>query len=76
MTTRLSRWGHSTGLRVPRHVLECAGLRAGDEVYVRALENGDVLIRAVKPRPDVFDESVGRPAPKVELTEAEILADW
>lgn len=75
MPTRLSRWGHSTGLRVPRHVLECAGLRAGDEVYVRALETGDVLIRAVKPRPDAFDESAGRAAPK-ELTEAEILAGW
>ena len=75
MPTRLTRWGHSTALRVPRLVLECAGLRAGDEVYVRALDSGDVLIRAVKPRPDAFDESAGRPAPK-ELTEAEILAGW
>ena len=73
MSTRLSRWGHSIGLRVPRHVLECAGLRAGDEVFIRALESGDVLVRAVKPREPPGGSVTGA---VVEKTDEQILAEW
>lgn len=73
MPTKLSRWGNSAGLRLPRHVLECAGLQIGDEVYVRALDSGDVLVRAAKPR-ETPGGSVGGAV--VEKTDEQILAEW
>lgn len=51
LPTRLCRWGSSTGLRLPKAVLDCAEWKAGDLVYVRLLDSGDLLVRAVVPRP-------------------------
>jgi antitoxin MazE len=48
--TRLTKWGNSLGLRVPRNVAEAANLQVGDQMYVRLLDSGDILVRAVKPR--------------------------
>lgn len=42
---RLTRWGNSTGLRLPVAVLEAAGLRSGDYVHVRLLDSGDIRVR-------------------------------
>lgn len=39
MTIRLSRWGNSTGLRLPAAVMEAAGLKAGDYAYARLLDS-------------------------------------
>lgn len=39
MTIRLSRWGNSTGLRLPAALMEAAGLKAGDYVFVRLLDS-------------------------------------
>lgn len=50
MPTRLTKWGNSLGLRVPKSVAECANLQAGDQMYIRLLDSGDILVRAVKPR--------------------------
>lgn len=50
MATRLNRWGHSLGLRLPAYVVERAGLRAGDEIFVRILDSGDIVIRPVNER--------------------------
>jgi len=47
---RLSRWGNSAALRVPRHVLDCAALKIGDAMYVNVLPSGDLLVRAARPR--------------------------
>lgn len=73
MPTKLCRWGNSAGLRVPRHVMDVAGLQIGDEVHVRVLDSGDVLITPV--------QSCNTPARQVEvvvreMTQAEILAGW
>lgn len=38
MGVRITRWGNSPGLRICRQVVECAGLRVGDKVYVRVLD--------------------------------------
>lgn len=63
---RLGKWGNSCGLRVNAHVLECAGLKIGDEVLVRVIDSGDILLRPVKARPgasvSVGGESVNIPA--------------
>ena len=77
--SKISLWGHSAGLRIPSAILRCAGMRIGDEVHVRSLECGDLLVRAAKRRvvtaieaPDGCDPpDVGR-----ELTAEEILAKW
>ncbi len=48
MTIRLSRWGNSTGLRLPAVVMEAAGLKAGDYVFVRLLDSGEIRVRPTK----------------------------
>lgn len=45
---RLTKWGNSTGLRLPASVMEAAGLQAGDYVYIRLLDTGDIRVRPVK----------------------------
>lgn len=45
MSVRLCRWGNSTGLRLPKSLLETAGLVAGDYVSLRLLDNGDIRVR-------------------------------
>ena len=45
MSVRLCRWGNSTGLRLPKSVLEMAGLAAGSHVSLRVLDNGDIRVR-------------------------------
>lgn len=47
MSVRLCRWGNSTGLRLPKSVLEMAGLADGDYVSLRVLDNGDIRVRPV-----------------------------
>ena len=48
MTIRLSRWGNSTGLRLPAAIMEAAGLKVGDHVFVRLLDSGDIRVRPTK----------------------------
>ncbi|WP_411859791.1 AbrB/MazE/SpoVT family DNA-binding domain-containing protein [Cupriavidus pauculus] len=47
-STKLNRWGNSLGLRLPQHIVECAGLAAGDYLYIRLLDSGEIMIRAGK----------------------------
>ena len=48
MTIQLSRWGNSTGLRLPAAIMEAAGLKVGDHVFVRLLDSGDIRVRPTK----------------------------
>jgi antitoxin MazE len=32
---KISKWGNSLGMRVPRHVAQMLGLKAGDVVFIR-----------------------------------------
>lgn len=42
---RLTRWGNSMGgLRLPKAIIEAAGLRVGDEVRFRLLDSGAILL--------------------------------
>ena len=47
MSTRLNRWGHSVGLRLPSAVLAASGLSVGRSVSIRVLDNGDVRVRPI-----------------------------
>jgi antitoxin component of MazEF toxin-antitoxin module len=57
---KLTRWGNSIGgLRLPKAIIEAAGLRVGDELTCRLLNNGTVLLtplramREAQQEPDV-----------------------
>ena len=47
---RLTRWGHSTGIRVPAAILKTMKLGVGDFVNLRLMDNGDIRVRPVKAR--------------------------
>jgi antitoxin MazE len=49
MNVRVARWGNSLGVRIPRHIAEHAGLRAGAQVEVEA-EGDRIVIRYARPR--------------------------
>lgn len=77
----VSAWGNSLGLRLPKYVTERAAIRAGDQVYVRLLDSGEILVRVVKARdiPAVFKPLVlgdGVPALSKPLTDEEVVAQW
>ena len=42
--TRLNRWGHSVGLRLPKSVLEAAGLTERSAVSIRLLDSGEIRL--------------------------------
>ena len=79
MATRLNRWGNAIGLRLPAYVLERTGLRAGDHVFVRLTDAGDIVIRPAKQRPVPEEYAAGdtpAPAKEAPLSQYEILAGW
>jgi antitoxin component of MazEF toxin-antitoxin module len=46
---KLTRWGNSIGgLRLPKAIIEAAGLRVGDELTCRLLNNGTVLLTPLR----------------------------
>ena len=57
-TTRISKWGNSLGLRLPKSVAREARLDEGDAVDV-SVDNGAIVIRPRRPRYSL-DELVGR----------------
>lgn len=48
MSVKLCKWGNSLGLRLPKYVTERVGLTAGDYVFVRLLDSGEIMVRPVK----------------------------
>jgi len=51
---KLTKWGNSIGgLRLPKAVIEAAGLRVGDELTCRLLDNGTVLLTPLRPMREV-----------------------
>lgn len=76
----LSRWGNSLGLRLPKYVTERAALQAGDQVHVRLLDSGEILVRVARARaiPAVFRplEGDGVPVAAKPLTAAGVGEAW
>ena len=48
---KLSRWGNSIGMRLPRNVVETVNLKEVDEILVRVLDSGNILITPIRTRP-------------------------
>lgn len=46
---KLTKWGNSIGgLRLPKAIIEAGGLRVGDELTCRLLDNGTVLLTPLR----------------------------
>jgi antitoxin MazE len=58
ITTQVSKWGNSLGLRLPKSVAQEAQLDDGDTVAV-SVDNGAIVIRPARPR-YTLAELVGR----------------
>lgn len=76
----LSRWGNSLGLRLPKYVTDRAALQAGDQVHVRLLDSGEILVRVTRARaiPAVFRplDGDGVPTAAKPLTDEDVAAVW
>lgn len=76
----LSRWGNSLGLRLPKYVTERAALQPGDQVHVRLLDSGEILVRIARARdiPAVFRplKGDGVPADAKPLSDEDVAAAW
>jgi antitoxin MazE len=49
MTTKVRKWGHSQGLRLPKQILREARIEVGDEIELAASE-GEIVIRRAQDR--------------------------
>ena len=49
MSVPVSRWGNSLAVRLPKGIVERAGLQEGDRVSID-LEEGAVVLRRAKPK--------------------------
>jgi len=59
MVSKVTKWGNSQGLRLPKHVLESADIVIGDDVEVIP-EEGQIIIRKVSRRKFDLAEMVSR----------------
>jgi antitoxin MazE len=59
--SRISAWGNSHGVRLPRDVLEAAGIEPDADVTIRA-EPGRILITPARRKP-TLDELLARMKP-------------
>lgn len=50
MTTKACMWGASLGVRLPKYVVERTGVRPGDYLFITVNDDGEIIIRPVKPR--------------------------
>jgi len=49
MEVKISQWGHSLGLRIPKPLAEQAGLKPGDAMEIAATADGLTLRKRHKP---------------------------
>jgi antitoxin MazE len=54
--SKISRWGNSLGVRLPKEIAATAGLRQGAFVTVRLMDNGSIQITPVSGLVTVISE--------------------
>jgi antitoxin MazE len=47
--SRIQRWGNSQGVRFPKHLLEEAGLKVGDDVEIRVSDQ-EIVVKPMRRR--------------------------
>ena len=50
VTTTINRWGNSSAVRIPRHILAQANFEEGTDVEIISLKEGEILLRAARKR--------------------------
>jgi len=61
-TATVAKWGNSHGLRLPKNIVQLAGLKAGDKVEITVRDQA-VTMRPIKPRARL-DDLLSRFEPK------------
>lgn len=78
--TMLSRKGNSLDLRLLKYVTERAAVQAGDHVYVRLLDSGEILTRIARAKhiPAVFRPlgGDGAPAASKPIADEDVVQGW
>ena len=79
MPSKLSKWGNSLGVRLPSYVVERAGLRNGDYLYITLVDSGDIVIRPVMQadiHPGYATAGEAEAKPLAVLSDEEVLKEW
>jgi AbrB family looped-hinge helix DNA binding protein len=79
MTTKLCVWGNSLGIRLPKYVAERSGVAAGDYLFITVNDDGEIIIRPVKPRaihPDYGPAAKKARTKNVVPSDAEATEEW
>lgn len=71
MDTAVAKWGNSPAIRVPKKIMEQAGLHEGDPVAFEVEGRGVIVVRALKQEP-TLESLVTRITAKNRHAEA----DW
>jgi len=55
MNARIQKWGNSQGLRIPKHILESAQIKVGDDVEILTEEHEILIKKKPKPKFDLAE---------------------
>lgn len=65
---KLTKWGNSVGgLRLPKAIIEAAGLRVGDEINCRLLDSGAILLTPCRGTAQVAAEGTSASALPIQV---------
>ena len=59
MTTTINRWGNSSAIRIPRHILSQANFEVGTNVEIISPKEGEIVLRAVRKRKSIQEIFAG-----------------
>jgi antitoxin MazE len=70
LVTKVQRWGNSQGVRLPKSVLDLAGIDVGDNVEIEVSDQTIVVTRVARPKYDLA-ELVTRIPPDYKAAEVD-----
>jgi antitoxin MazE len=53
LVAKVQRWGNSQGVRLPKSVLDLAGIDVGDKVEINVSDRGIVVTKVARPKYDL-----------------------
>lgn len=59
MTATIRKWGNSSAVRIPRHILSQANLEEGTDVEIILAKEGEIILRAVRKRKSIQELFAG-----------------
>ena len=59
MISTIKRWGNSSAVRIPRHILSQANLEEGIDVEFISKQEGEIILRAVRKRKSIQELFAG-----------------